>query len=84
MPLQVYWRVAMNVGMLWLDTDVKRPLDEKVLRAVEYYEQKYGRSPDLCLVNPAMLAQKKEVGRTEVRPLRTVLPHHFWLGMKVS
>jgi hypothetical protein len=74
----------MNVGMLWLDDDSKRPLEEKVLRAVEYYEQKYGRPPELCLVNPEMLAQKKEVGRIEVRPLRTVLPHHFWLGMKAA
>lgn len=74
----------MNVGMLWLDNDSKRPLEEKVLRAVEYYEQKYGCSPELCLVNPSTLAQKEEVGRVEVRPLRTVLPHHFWLGMKAT
>jgi hypothetical protein len=74
----------MNVGMLWLDNDAKRPFDEKVERATEYYEQKYGRLPELCLVNPGMLAQKKQVGRVEVQPLRTVLLHHFWLGMKSS
>lgn len=74
----------MNVGMLWLDNDAKRPFDEKIVRAVEYYEQKYGQSPELCCVNPLMLSQKKEVGKTEVQPLNTVLPHHFWLGMKTS
>ena len=45
----------MNVGMLWLDDDAKRPLEEKVTRAVEYYEQKYGQLPELCLVNPTQL-----------------------------
>ena len=74
----------MNVGMLWLDDDAKRPLEEKVTRAVEYYEQKYGQLPELCLVNPAMLTQKREMGPIEIRPLRTVLLHHFWLGMKTS
>ncbi len=74
----------MNVGMLWLDDDAKRPFAEKVERAAEYYQQKYGRLPELCLVNPGMLAQKQHIGRLEVQPLRTVLPHHFWLGMRSS
>jgi hypothetical protein len=74
----------MNIGMLWLDDDTKRPLEEKVQRAVEYYQEKYGRVPELCLVNPGMLAQKQQVGWIEVEPLRTILPHHFWLGMKAN
>jgi hypothetical protein len=74
----------MNVGMLWLDNDTKRPLEEKVQRAVEYYQEKYGRVPELCLVNPGILAEKQQVGRIEVEPLRTILPHHFWLGMKAN
>ena len=41
----------MKVGMLWVDTDRKRSLDEKVQRAAEYYQEKYGLMPDLCLVN---------------------------------
>jgi len=74
----------MNVGMLWLDDDAKRPLEEKVTRAVEYYEQKYGQLPEVCLVNPTQLSQKKVIGTIEIQPLRTVLLHHFWLGMKTS
>ena len=49
----------MNVGMLWLDDDRKRSLDEKVNRAVEYYREKYGRMPEMCLVNKGMLAEEK-------------------------
>jgi len=71
----------MNVGMLWLDTDRKRTLDEKVQRAAEYYQDKYGRLPDLCFVNNKSLCEAKNVGHVEVKTTRTVLPDHFWLGM---
>ena len=71
----------MNVGMLWLDTDKSRSLDEKVLRAIEYYQDKYGRLPELCLVNSRVIAEAKSVGQVKVEAARTVLPDHFWLGM---
>jgi hypothetical protein len=72
----------MNVGMLWLDDDKQRPFEEKVIRAADYYREKYGNLPDLCLVNIQMLTGKQKVGAIEVEPAKTVLPHHFWLGMK--
>lgn len=72
----------MHIGMLWLDDDAKRPLVEKIEGAVAYYQHKYGRMPELCLVNPALVPQKTEVGSVEVAPLRTILPHYFWLGMR--
>ena len=71
----------MNVGMLWLDTDRKRSLDEKVQRAAEYYEDKYGRLPDFCFVNSNLIEEAKKVGPVQVEAARTVLPDHFWLGM---
>lgn len=74
----------MQVGMLWLDDNKQRPFDEKVTRAAEYYREKYGRLPELCLVNTGMLDDSKKVGRVEVKPAKTVLLHHFWLGMKAS
>ncbi len=74
----------MNVGMLWLDDDKKRPFDEKVTRAAEYYEMNHGSIPTLCLVNKKMLKEKKTVGKIVVSPVPTVLPHHFWLGVEIS
>ena len=74
----------MKVGMLWLDDDKKRPFDEKVKRAAEYYHTKYGSIPTLCLVNKSMLEEKKTVGKVVVSPVRTVLPNHFWLGVEAS
>ena len=72
----------MNVGMLWLDDDKKRPLAEKVARAADYYQEKYGRLPELCLVNIQMLAAEQRIGKIKVQPARTVLRDHFWLGMQ--
>jgi len=45
----------MNTGMMWYDADPKTTLSTKVERAAEYYERKYGRRPNTCLVNPRML-----------------------------
>lgn len=72
----------MNVGMLWLDDDKKRPLTEKVQRAADYYREKYGRFPELCLVNSQALSNERQVGKIKVQPARTVLRDHFWLGMQ--
>jgi len=72
----------MNIGMLWLDDDRKRSLEEKVRRAAEHYRNKYGRNPELCLVSENMGVTEKLVGRVEVKAVSTVIPYHFWLGMK--
>jgi hypothetical protein len=72
----------MRTGMLWFDNDPKTDLPTKVLRAAEYYQKKYGCSPNLCFVHPSMI--KPEIGRAsgiELRPSRQVLPNHLWLGV---
>lgn len=73
----------MNVGMLWLDADKRRPLEEKVQRAAEYYRDKYGRFPELCYVNVAMLGEAEEVtvGKIKVQSAKTIVRDHLWLGM---
>lgn len=71
----------MKIGMMWLDSDKNRTLDEKVKRAAEYYHDKYGTPPDLCLVNNKVIKESRKVGRVTVEAAKTVLPNHFWLGM---
>lgn len=71
----------MDVGMLWLDTDKKRSFDEKVRRAAEYYEDKYGHLPDMCFVNTKAIDSEKKIDNVKVQPGKTILPGHFWLGM---
>ncbi|GMQ78729.1 MAG: hypothetical protein BMS9Abin02_1262 [Anaerolineae bacterium] len=72
----------MKIGMLWLDDDKRRSLEEKVSRAAEFYENKYGQIPNRCYVNTNMLAEEKEVGHLWVKPAVNVLPHHFWIGIQ--
>lgn len=71
----------MKIGMMWLDTDKTRTFEEKVTRAADHYREKYGRFPELCLVNKRLLDDERKVGRVVVQPAKTVLPDHFWLGM---
>lgn len=72
----------MDIGMLWYDGDSKRQLNEKILRAVDYYRQKYGARPNVCYVNPALLVEgQAQPSGVQLRPARTVLRDHFWLGV---
>ena len=76
----------MNVGMLWFDNDPRTALNAKVARAADYYRQKYGLVPDLCLVPPSMLVKAHSdliegpVGKVAVRPDRLIQPGHLWIG----
>ena len=74
----------MNVGMLWLDDDKQTTFEDKVLRAADYYREKYGRTPNLCLVNKTMLDDERQVGKIQVQPVKNVLPNHFWIGVSTS
>lgn len=72
----------MEIGMMWFDDNPKTPLSAKVHQAVEHYRTKYGKTPDLCLVNPAMLAENQtQEGKVMIRTLRSILPGHLWIGV---
>jgi len=74
-------------GLLWFDDSPSRAVTEKIERAVQRYQQKYGHHPDVCYVHPAHLKEGEvsvadALGTTGVKvlPAKSVLPHHFWLG----
>ncbi len=81
----------MNTGMLWFDNDPKAELALKIQRAADYYRKKYGEAPDLCFVHPSMVGASPvpqgqeqsalQAGKIEVRTNRSILPHHFWIGI---
>jgi hypothetical protein len=71
----------MRVGMLWFD-DSSRTMPEKVQRAATFYRDKFGRNPNLCLVNPESCDIKEGViAGVELRQARMVLPEHLWIGV---
>ena len=77
----------MKVGMLWYDNDPRTALTMKVNRAVDYYCQKYGCNPDTWLVHPSMLGEGSDLvdgreGKIIIRPNRSVLPGHLWIGVE--
>lgn len=73
----------MKTGMLWFDNDPKTELSDKVQRAAAYYQNKYGRRPDLCFVHPSMVKEKVQQAQgIEIRITRQVLPYHLWMGTR--
>ena len=75
----------MFTGMMWYDNDPKTALTEKVHQAADYYRQKYGRIPDVCLVNPKMMPEgEAREGKITIRANRSVLPGHLWIGVEPS
>lgn len=75
----------MHTGMLWFDDDSRSTLDSKIQKAAQYYKNKYGRLPDLCLVHPTMLSGAQLPARQSaitVRPYQPVLPGHIWIGVE--
>jgi hypothetical protein len=75
----------MNTGMLWFDDDPKIDLSAKILRATEYYQKKYGQTPNICFVHPSTKVEvpAKSFG-VDVQVNQMILPNHFWLGVKQS
>jgi hypothetical protein len=74
----------MHTGMLWFDNS-QTALTVKIQKAVDYYNKKYGRKPDLCLVHPSLLETNQrqlDIGGLTVRPYRPVLPGHIWIGIE--
>ena len=73
----------MYEGMLWYDDDKSRSLEEKVLRAASYYEEKYGQTPNICYVNTQLAGDAALVKTAGLKlcPAANMLPHHFWVGV---
>jgi len=73
----------MNTGMLWFDNDPKIDIFVKIMRASEYYQKKYGQTPNVCFVHPSMKMEvpSKSIG-VDVQVNQMILPNHFWLGVK--
>ena len=75
----------MNTGMLWFDNDPSVTLPVKIRKAAVYYQKKFGRAPDLCLVHPGLIGKSGVslmLEKITVRAYRPVLPGHFWIGVQ--
>jgi hypothetical protein len=89
----------MDIGMLWFDNDKKASVPARVERAARYYQEKYGKKPDLCYIHPKMVKGKNgkknggekaspkfplKIGKILVLKNEKVLPDHFWIGISTG
>ena len=74
----------MKIGMLWFDGDLQVDLGVRIERAAIYYRDKYGRSPNLCVIHPSTAGENHpdSVIGVDVRTSAAVQPDHFWVGLK--
>jgi hypothetical protein len=74
----------LKEGLLWYDSS--KSLEKKVGEAAARYKCKHGCVPNLCLVHPSQMNGEKKtaIGTVEVKPCRSVLRHHFWIGQETD
>ena len=73
----------MQTGPLWFDDNPSLPISSKIEQAAQRYRERFGRSPDLCYVNPRTLADARELSvDLQVAERPTVQPNSFWIGVK--
>jgi len=70
----------MDIGMLWFDNG-NADLKTRIERAAAYYRTKYGKTPNLCFVNPLILGNQKILLKyIQVKSCKTIQMNHFWMG----
>ena len=75
----------MQAGMMWFDNDKQTSLATKIQTAAAYYQKKYGKTPDLCMVNPSMIKEdEKKSGKIVIRPYQPIANDHLWIGIDDS
>lgn len=70
-------------GMLWFDNDPKSTLLDKLDRAADYYEKKYGRRPDFCEINLQKTNEEMPSKHNEIVILssKEIPKNYFFLGV---
>lgn len=71
----------MDTGMLWFNNS-SEALETKIVKAKEYFQEKYGKTADYAEVSPKDVPEHCQVGGVEVQPVRYVMKGHMWIGRK--
>jgi len=69
--------------MLWFDGNREVEFGDRIERASRFYSEKYGRQPNVCLINPRTLPQEApgQVGSLKIGTSSSVLLDHFYIGV---
>ena len=72
----------MNKGMLWYDNNTKLNIEKRVMKAVEFFIEKYGYTPQCCFVHPDMADEPMKINNNiKIVPNERILKNHIWLEM---
>lgn len=70
----------MKQGMLWYDNFSDQKFPERIRRAVDYFNEKYGKTPELCFVHPDMInGENRNDLPVKIVPDKKVLHNHIWI-----
>jgi hypothetical protein len=67
------------IGMMWLDTNPKKAIEDKIRSAAAYYLKKYGEKSTLCFINPSQQDNLTEVDGIKILAVKHILTNCFWL-----
>lgn len=75
------------MGILWFDNDPKTTLDKKIAKALECHRHKFGRDAQVVMINKNAaesedLEALSKACNATVKPMKYVLPNHFWVGFE--
>lgn len=74
----------MQTGMLWFDNS-ELTLQQKIEKAIAYYEKKHGRKPELCLIHPSIIpvdGVQVEIEGLVIKSYKYIVPGHLWVGIE--
>jgi hypothetical protein len=74
----------MKIGMLWFDESREVGVAQRIVRASDYYQSKYGFKPNLCFVHPDTISEGTTLSEVplKVKASQTILEDHFWIGVE--
>ena len=65
--------------LLWYDDTKKKPAEEKILEGVRRYIERFGETPNVCLVHPSEAVSAQGL---MIRPTAYVRPNNYWIGVE--
>ena len=72
--------MTMRVAMMWFENDPKKTTNQIIDEAVKYYEKKYEKKANCCIVNPKTITEEFQHGEIKVKISKSILPLHYWIG----
>lgn len=64
--------------LLWYDDTKRKPVEEKIVEGIQRYVERFGETPNVCLVNPSEAVDSRVL---TIRPTSYVRPNNYWIGV---